>query len=652
MRLFEPITIGNIDLRNRLVMPPMSTNFSKDGFVTDEAICYYGERAKGGVGLIIVEPGTVEFPRGNLVTTNLALDDDKYLPMLKRLVSKVHSHGAKISIQLAHGGRRAGRISKASGCLEITRGQMPIAPSAIAHPVTGHVIPKEMSIEEIEALLEKFKEAAKRVAEAGFDFISLHCAHLYLCGQFLSPWANKRKDHYGQNLDGRMRFPIEIIKGIKNTIGEDFPIICRLNGEEPPGGNTHEEIDEIARRFQEEKVSALHVSVGFGSPIKDPGFVPSVTPMRAPDNCAVHLAARIKREVSIPVIAVNKIKTIAAAEQVLLDGKADLVAMGRPLIADPHLPRKAMDGRIAEIRPCIYCCQGCAQNVLEKDSPLACSVNPMVGHGVEGPASPAGDKKKVLILGGGPAGIQAALTSAARGHIVYLVEKAHRLGGQLLLASKPPGKQEIDRFTRYLEGQISYSETQVHLGMELTEDWLDELRPDVAIVACGSRPVIPEIEGLKDKNFSSAWDILEGKEIQGDRILIIGGGTVGCEVAEFLSKKGREVTIAEMLDEVARDMPQIGKIPLIHALEENRVRILTNSRVLSITEKGARIKHGKKETLIPVDAVVYSIGSKPNDEVSTMLKAKIPVVYTIGDSESPRGILEAIREGYSVGKSI
>ena len=318
------------------------------------------------------------------------------------LTSAAHAHGAKISIQLSHGGRRGGRVSKQTGCLEVTRGMLPVAPSAIAHLVTGQVVPKELSMEEIEEIIEKFAAASKRVVEAGFDIISIHCAHMYLCGEFLSPWANHRKDRYGEDLEGRVRFVTEIIAKIHKTVGQDIPIICRMNGSEPDGGNTPEEIREIARHFQQVGVSGLHISVGFGASIKDPDFIPSITPMRAPDNCIVPLATNIKQAVSIPVIAVNKIKDAHAAEQILQEGKADLIAMGRPLIADPYLGLKANEGRFDEIRPCIYCCQGCAQNVIEKDTSLACSTNPVAGRELEGPFRTGREEEEGIGLGGGP----------------------------------------------------------------------------------------------------------------------------------------------------------------------------------------------------------------------------------------------------------
>ncbi|MFH0845302.1 MAG: FAD-dependent oxidoreductase [Pseudomonadota bacterium] len=653
MKLFESCNIGAITLRNRLVMAPMSTNFPEEGFVTDEMIAYYEERAKGGVGLIVIEDGIVDVPRGNHVKNIVAVDDDRYIPNLQKLASAVHRHGAKISIQLSHSGRRGGRVSKKTGCMDVTRGVLPVAPSAIAHPVTGQVVPKELSIEEIEEITGKFASGAKRVVEAGFDIISIHCAHMYLCGEFLSPWANHRNDQYGGDLNGRMRFVTEIIKKIHQTVAESVPIICRMNGREPAGGNTLEEIRQIARHFQNVGVNALHISVGFGAAIKDPNFIPSITPMRAPDNCIVFLAANIKKAVNIPVIAVNKIKDTQAAEQILQEGKADLIAMGRPLIADPYLPLKAYEKRFDEIRPCIYCCQGCAQNILEKDAPLACSTNPMAGREIEGPVKKAQKKKVVLIVGAGPAGIQAAETAAERGHRVILVDKAEEVGGQLRLASEPPGKQEIRRYTGYLKNLVERADIRLELGQTVDVAWLDRVKPDVAILATGSEPLIPDIDGLSMKTALTGREVLEGAEIRGLKVVVIGGGQVGCEVGEFLSEQGKDVTIIEILDDIAREMPHISKLPLVMALENNGVRIMTRTKVKSVGSEGVSVEYKGKEETIPADVIVVAAGAKAREDgLEQLLKEKVGEVYLTGDRVKARGILEAVREGFDAAKRI
>lgn len=654
MKLFEPCSIGAMELKNRLVMAPMSCNLNEDGFVTERMVRFFEERAKGGVGLITIGDGIVDSPVGNNVKESTPIDDDKYIPFLKNLTQAVKAHGAKIALQLSHGGRRAGRVSK-EGYLDVTRGRIPVAPSPIPHPVPGQVVPRELTKEEIKDIIGKFGEAARRSIEAGFDAVGLHCAHMYLCGEFLSPWANQRTDEYGRDFEGRLKFVLEVIERIKKETGSPYPLIVRMNGEEPAGGNSLKDIQEIARRFEQAGVDAIHVSVGFGAPTKDPTLIPSVAPMRAPAGCIVHLAENIKRAVSIPVITVNKILgDIAFAESILQEGKADLLGLGRPLIADPYLPNKALEGRLEEIRLCIYCCQGCIQNVLERNAPVACSINPLAGREIDNDVLvPAQKKKKVVILGSGPAGMQAALIASMRGHQVILVEKENTMGGQLLLASKPPGKKDIDPFITYLLNQIDKSAVKVDVGKTVTADWFDEVQPDVAILASGSKPIIPDIPGISQRKVVTGRDVLRGVDVPGKKVVIIGGGQVGCEVAEYLSEQGKEVSVIEILSAIAREMPHINKIPLELALEKHNVRVMTKTRVLSITDEGVAVECVGKKELIPADAIVIAAGAEPVlDEIDEMVKQKVREVYCIGDKVRAQGILEAIRDGFEVAKNI
>jgi pyruvate/2-oxoglutarate dehydrogenase complex dihydrolipoamide dehydrogenase (E3) component len=364
-------------------------------------------------------------------------------------------------------------------------------------------------------------------------------------------------------------------------------------------------------------------------------------------------AANIKEAVSIPVIAVNKIRDAQAAEQILQEGKADLIAMGRPLIADPYLPRKAYEKRFDETRPCIYCCRGCAQNILEKDAPLACSTNPTAGREVEGPVAQAREKKKVLVLGAGPAGIQAAKTAAERGHEVCLVDKANEIGGQLQLASMPPGKQEIDRLRTYLKKQVEKSGIRVELGKVIDSRWLELAKPDVVILATGSDPIIPRINGLSKKTTLTGREVLSGEEIQIGKVVVMGGGQIGCEVAELLSNQGKEVVIIEVLDDIAKDMPHISRLPLIMALENSGVRIMTNAEVRSVNEEGLLVRRKGWEERLPADLIVFATGAEPHsDDLERIIKEKVPEVYMIGDRVKARGILEAVREGYDVARII
>lgn len=652
MKLFEQCRIGTMDLKNRIVLAPMTNNLPKNGFVTKRMIKFFEERAKGGVGLITIGDGIVEVPLGKNATESISIDEDKYIPGLKKLTSAVKAHGAKICLQLSHGGRRAGLVGK-DGYLAFTKGKIPVGPSAIAHPVTGHVVPRELTKEEIREIVEKFGEAARRSIKAGFDAIGLHCAHMYLCGEFLSPWANQRTDEYGRDIEGRLKFVLEIIERIKKETGSKYPLIVRMNGQEPEGGNTLEEIRKIACHFEKAGVDAINVSIGIGPANKTAGLIPASAPMRAPAGVLLQLVENIKKGVSIPVIAVNKLGNVAFAEKVLQEGKAEFIAMARPLIADPYLPLKAAKGNFEEIRPCIYCSQGCLQNVSEKDAPIACSINPMAGREIERPVWAAKKKKKILIIGAGPSGMQAAITASTRGHKVTLVEKTDKMGGELNIASKPPGKKDIEPYRTYLVNQVKKSGVQVELNKEVTLEWLNEIQADAAIIATGGYPIIPKIKGLSNQRIFTPGEILVGAKIDAKKILIIGGGQVGCEVAEFLCEQGNEVTIIEILKDIAVGMGRVNRLPLIVSLESHGVRIMRQTRVESITNKGVWVNSAGQKELIPTDGIVIAVGKVTRPEkIEKIIRKKVSKVYLIGDKVKSRGILEAVREGFDVAKRI
>lgn len=646
MKLFEPIYIGKMELKNRLVMAPMTLNLCKDGFVTERMIKFFEERARGGVGLIIIGDGIVDFPIGNNSKEALAVDNDKYIPGLEKLVKAVKAHDVKIVMQLSHGGRRAGRVSKTTGRLEVTRGLIPVAPSSIAHPVPGYVVPRELTLDEIEELVEKFGEAARRAIEAGFDGIGLHCAHMYLCGQFLSPWANKRMDEYGGDLNGRLKFVIEVIRRIRENIGNK-PIVCRINGEEPEGGNTLEDIQIIARRLEEIGVDAIGVSVGFGAAIKAREFIPSVAPMRFPQGCIIHLAENVKKAVSIPIIIANKIRDVDFAEKILRDGKADLIALGRPLIADPDYPKKASEGRINDIVPCTSCCK-CIQYVLEKETSIRCEVNPIAGREGEYVFSLASKRRKVLIIGGGPAGMEAAIVLAKRGHEVYIIEKEKELGGRMLLATIPPGKSDIQRLIDYMKDQIRKLNINVELGLEARPEIIEKINPEVIIVAVGGKPYIPDIPGINSENVVLAENVLKGDVKTGWKVVIIGGGQVGLEVAEYLAETGKNVTVIEMLEDVGGDMPNISKLPLIQSLEDHGVTILTKTIPIQITKDGVIVSRRRKSQFIKADTIVLATGFRVNSDLIDKLKGRFREVYAIGDCREPGNILSAINDGFEI----
>lgn len=654
MKLLSPIKIGNLEIRNRVVMAPMTNNFAQDGFITERMIHFYAERAKGGVGLVTVEDGIVDFPVGNNAQNAVAIDDDRYIPMLQKLSAAIKRHGARAAIQLSHAGRRAGRVSLHNGYLEVTRGRLPVAPSVLAHPFPGQVVPRELRVEEIEEIVEKFGQAARRAAEAGFDVISIHCAHMYLCGEFLSPWANKRTDKYGGSLENRLRFVLEIIARVQKEVGTDFPLICRMNGQEPEGGNSLLEIREIARRLQLAGIKAISVSAGFGAVLQERGFISAEAPIGTPEGCIVHLAENIKIGVTVPVITANKIRNPDFAEGVLQQGRADMIALGRPLIADPYWVQKVAAGRYEDIRPCVSCCQGCVENVL-KGVPITCILNPRAGKEgeIEVNPVPPDRRKKVLVIGGGPGGLEAAVTAASRGHNVTLWEKEKELGGTILLAEKPPRKGELRKIVDYYRHQVEQLGVKVELALEASQEAVIAFQPEVVILTTGGKPVRPAIKGIEQGNVYWAVDLLKnGCSNIGEKIVIIGGGQVGVETAEWLAEKGKEVTVIEMLPEVAGDMPHAVKVLLMLNLQDYGVRILTNARVKEITGAGVLVERMGVEELLPADAVVIAVGIEADNSLEAELQDKVPVLYAVGDCKSPGKIMDAVHEGFKVGLQI
>jgi 2,4-dienoyl-CoA reductase-like NADH-dependent reductase (Old Yellow Enzyme family)/thioredoxin reductase len=635
IKLFEPIQIGKLSLRNRIAMPPMVVNLgNSDGSVSEDTKAYYAERAKGGVGLITVE-ATAVATNGRSSPFQLRIDKDDFIGGLRGLTHEVHRFGAKVGIQLVHCGRQ--------GSSKYT-GEQPVAPSPI--PSAGGEIPRELSIHEIEDLVEKFAEAAVRAKKAGFDAVEIHGAHGYLINQFLSPRVNKRSDEYGGSLAGRSKFALEVVRRIRAKVGDDFTILFRMSADEYlPDGATLNESMAVASMLQEAGVDCIDVTAGTQESLDM-----FVQPSSLPPGCLVHLASAIKKVVSVPIITVGRIGDPLLAEAVLFQGAADLIAMGRALIADPELPRKAAEGRFDEIRPCVAC-RSCFDRLFEK-ARVTCAVNASFGQEKSLPILPAQRQKKVLVIGGGPAGLEAARIAALRGHKVVLYEKEDRLGGQLHLASVPLYKQSISSLTKFLVSQMIKLGIEVHVGRAITSDAVSEIRPDAVIVATGSIPVIPDIPGVRGTNVSLAIDVLGGKKAVGEIVVIIGGGQIGCETADFLATMGKKITIVEILNDVAIDMGPLARIPLLKRLRERGVNIYTNTTVEEISERGVLAKVDAKIISLDAESIILATGSKSNGELVKQLAKEIGELYAIGDCVEPRKVYDAIHESFQVGLKI
>lgn len=557
-KLFEPARLGEMNLRNRMIMPPMGTNYAtQDGYVTDQMTDYYEQRAKSGVGLVIVEAACVDFPRGKGFIRQLGIDDDRFTPGLRQLAQIIHRQGAKSGIQLHHGGN----ASKTS----IT-GLQPVAPSPLARP--GGDLPKELSVKEIEDIVFRFAKAAERAKKAGFDGVEVHAAHHYLLAQFLSSAWNKRQDGYGGDLRNKARITLETVQAIREKVGRNYPLWCRINGREfgIKDGITLEETQELAVLLEDAGVNALHISAfAYTSPR-------SVPPMSVRRATMVPLAEAVKKVVKIPVIAVGRIDP-QTGEGVLQAGRADFVAMGRGLIADPELPNKAASGRLKEVVPCIAC-NHCMECVTEWDEPVHCAVNAAAGRESEFQITPAPQPKRVLIIGGGPAGMEAARVARLRGHKVELWEKEKELGGQMLAAAVPPHKGGIPILIEYLASQMEKLGVRVQLGRKATPALIKGKKSDVVILATGAEPLIPEISGVDRAKVVTAQQILAGMTEVGESVIVIGGEFVGCETADFLADKGKKVTILRRGSQMAEKLaPSARELLLKSSASQRRYHV-------------------------------------------------------------------------------
>ena len=640
--LFAPLEIRHLTLKNRICMSPVSTNFSTPrGEVTPRLLDHYGARARGGAGLIIIE-GTCVHLSGRAFVNQLGAYEDSFIPGLESLARTIRTNGAASIIQLHHGGRQAN--PKISGI-------QPLAPSAVACPIS-RVMPKEMTHQEIAEIRDAFIEAAFRGKEAGFDGVEFHAAHEYLVSEFLSPYTNKRTDEYGGGLENRLRLLVDIIRGARLKLGPDFIISVRMNGDDYiPGGLTIADAIEIARVLEAEGVDILNVS---GGVYVTPHLI--IPPLPLGPGVHLHLSAAIKGAVSIPVIGVGRITTPEFAERALAEGRADLVALGRALVADPEWPQKALEGNIDDIRPCLGCNQGCIDNLLRQKD-ITCTLNPAVGQDRDYTPAAAEHPQTVVVVGGGPAGMEAARVAALRGHKVFLYEKSARLGGQLNLASVSPHKESFQGVARYLEGQLKSLDVAICLGVEADRRRILDHSPQVVILATGSVPVQPPISGLDGPRVVRAHDVLAGRVETGCKVAVLGGGMTGCETAHYLTGLGKEVVILEQLKRAGQDIGPARRSLLFQALKEAKVQILTNCAVHSIEED--RVNYLKmseeppvSEALSGIDTFVNALGVRPFDPLSEELKDYGGRLEVIGDARSTGTCLHAIAQGAKAALSI
>jgi len=628
--LFSPFTLGKLRLKNRILMAAMGNNFSHpQGSVSDRAIAYYKERAKGGAGLIITEACPVSL-LGRHRGRGFCAFDDSFLPGLRRLVTSVHAAGSAIALQLHHAGRLADP--------EISGG-LPLAPSPIPR-APGFPIPKKMSWEEIQEVIGQFGAAARRAKEAGFDAVEIHGAHGYLIYQFLSPRTNRREDSYGGSPEKRGRFALEVLQRVRNEVGGSFPILFRLSAKEfMENGYELEEALEWAVELERAGATALHISGGTTESLIGAAHV--IPPMAFPEAYHAALAATMKTKVRLPVIAVGRLGAPEAGERVLQEGQADMVAAGRSFLCDPHWPAKAAGGERDRIRPCVAC-NYCVWRLFQQEE-LTCFQNATLGREERYRVDLAEKAKKVLVIGGGAGGLEAARVARKRGHQVALWEKGPRLGGQLLLASIPPHKQNLMKAVEWLEREVRRDGVEIRLNTEGNDENIKNEKPDAVIVATGALPISPN--SFTGPRVLTAWEVLSGKET-GQKVLILGGGMVGMETAEFLSQKGCQVTVVEMLEELGKDMEWTTRALLLKRLATANITTILSTKVEEIREGRALARNQEKELWLEGDTIVLALGSQANQEVLKNLQRKVPQLLPVGDCLQPRRAKEAIHEGF------
>jgi len=617
-------------------MPPMATNFAgPDGSANERHMAYYVERARGGVGYITFEHTGV-LKQGRAFPNMALIDSDQNIPSFKKLVEAIHQENGKIVIQINHAGRQTSSS---------TTGSPIVAPSAIPCPVRKEM-PQELSIEEIQKIVEAFAMAAWRVKESGADGVEIHMAHGYLINQFLSPFSNKRTDQYGDDAERRMRMAMEVLRAVRNKVGPDFLVLCRLSADEyVEGGLKLEDAKEIAKALEINGADGLHVSacVAASGHLNHP-------PYYVEEGVFVHLAQGIKSVVGIPVITVGRIRTPQLANQILEENKADLISMGRALIADPHLPLKTLQGRSQEILPCISC-NRCILSI--RKGALQCAVNPEAGREGIFKLKKTDRPKRVCIIGGGPAGMKAAQISAQRGHQVTLYEEKEKLGGRFLLAAIPPKKEVLKDFVECLNKQLKKLPIRILSGKPFDPGLLEKEKPDVVIVATGAKPFFPPIDGIQTFKAVAVEDVLSGSASLGRKVLVVGGGGIGAEVADHLSEKGKEVTLVEMREGIALDQVVHLQHFLNKRLREKGVQILTLTKAVRFEKEGLWVEDPQeRKRLEGFDSVVIALGSIPNDAIVDSLRGKVPEVYVVGDASKPREVMEALVEAEEIALKI
>jgi 2,4-dienoyl-CoA reductase (NADPH2) len=685
-KLLEPYHIGKVQTRNRIVKTAAGMSYQTDDYMNETSMAFYEGLAKGGVGLLMVESPAIDYPLSLMFPIQFRLDDDRFIPGFSELTKVIHKQGCPTFLQMWHCGQWQQK--------ELF-GLQGVAASAISRGSLGgsHLpmeVPRELSISEIEELVDKFASTAVRAQKAGFDGVEVNASSNHLLATFLSRIWNQRQDAYGGSLENRARFVLEIIREIKKRAGQDFPVITTINGveigEEGKDENrTYEEGQELARMLEEAGADALQIRfywLGHDISVLTPEVLlypePHIPLKDFPKEldwslkgagASMPVAAAIKKAVSIPVITVGRLNA-ELGEEALRKGKVDFIGMCRRLMADPEMPNKLASGRVDDIRPCLACLQ-CMHG---RPQPVPCVVNASLGKEREYTVEQAAKKKRVLVVGGGPAGMEAARVAALRGHEVILYEKERKLGGLLPLAAVVKGTEieDLPALVSYLERQITRLGVKISLGKEVNLPVIEEIKPDVVILATGGIFTLPDIPGINGRNVVSGAKLHHSLKNYlrflgpgllrwltrfwmpvGKSVVIIGGAIQGCELAEFLVKRGRRVTIVDTAGELGEGLAPEKKIRLLMWFPKKGVTMMTEVSYEEITDKGLTVitREGKRQT-ITADTVISSIPLIPNTDLLKSLEGKGLEIHAIGDCKEPRLIIDAIADGSRVAHAI
>lgn len=645
-KLFSPIKVGKLMLKNRIFSAPTSLNWGAvDGNLTPETIAYYELKAKGGAAVVTLGESIVHTATGKSHDRQLELDNPTCLVGLSQLARAIKRHGAVPNIELSHGGKWGGLVSMAGSD---TGGRIAYSASAeITESGKVYEMPENLLLE----IIESFGNGAAVAKRAGFEMCLVHAAHGWLFGQFLSPRTNHRTDRFGGSLENRARPLVMALEAIRKAVGPGFPIEVRISADEfIEGGITLNESIKLAKMI-ESKCDLINVSAGIHEDLEL--YIRTHPTQFLEKGPNVYLAKAISNEINIPVSTVGGITDPALMEEIIATGKADIIELARPLLADPYLPMKARMGRDKEIARCLRC-MTCFGDSLETGL-IRCTINPVIGNEFNNNilCGLPTISKRVMVVGGGPGGMKAAITAASRGHEVILCEKSDKLGGALNFAKHVDFKNDLYEFTKHLQYMLKKSAVEICLNTPVTTELVESKRPEVLFIAVGATPIIPRISGVDGSNVMLAENVYGKEDSVGNNVVILGGGLVGAETAAHLGRMGKNVTIVELRDDIAKDTEVFYRTAIKVELRNSRVKIETNTMGQFITDEGLYVK-GKEgtEKLIPADIVLLAVGYYNGNPVTDMLRSSAPVVHIIGDCRKPGKVADAVFDGYYMAMDI